>query len=91
MPDSRRSLRANHHPDAIKRRLATPVRHSYLANAVLGAINGCITTLAVVAGAVGARFLPTVAIILGLANLIAEPFSMAVSNYQSARTCEDQG
>lgn len=90
MPDSRRSLRADHHPDAIKRRLAAPVRHSYLADAVLGAIDGCVTTLAVVAGAVGAKFSPTVAIVLGLANLLADGFSMAVSNYQSARTREDQ-
>ncbi|MEX0707386.1 MAG: VIT1/CCC1 transporter family protein [Woeseia sp.] len=90
MPNSRQSLHAEHHPDAIKRRLAAPVQHSYLADAVLGAIDGCVTTLAVVAGAVGARFSPTVAIILGLANLLADGFSMAVSNYQSARTREDQ-
>lgn len=89
MPNPRHRLLADHHPEAIKRRLAAPVQHSYLADAVLGAIDGCVTTLAVVAGAVGARFSPTVAIVLGLANLLADGFSMAVSNYQSARTRED--
>jgi VIT1/CCC1 family predicted Fe2+/Mn2+ transporter len=80
------SLQAEHHPDAIRRRLTAPARHSYLADAVLGAIDGCVTTLAIVAGAVGAGFTPIVAIVLGLANLLADGFSMAISNYQSGRT-----
>lgn len=83
-----KTLRADHEPDAIRRRLASPVRKSYLADAVLGAIDGCVTTLAIVAGAVGARFPPTVAIVLGVANLLADGFSMAISNYQSGRTRE---
>ncbi|HZW60228.1 MAG TPA: VIT1/CCC1 transporter family protein, partial [Woeseiaceae bacterium] len=83
-----RTLHADHEPDAIRQRLASPVAKSYLADAVLGAIDGCVTTLAVVAGAVGARFSPTVAIVLGVANLLADGFSMAISNYQSGRTRE---
>jgi vacuolar iron transporter family protein len=82
------SLHADHHPDAIRQRLAAPARHSYLADAILGAIDGCVTTLAIVAGAVGAGFTPVVAIVLGLANLLADGFSMAISNYQSGRTRE---
>jgi VIT1/CCC1 family predicted Fe2+/Mn2+ transporter len=81
-----RELERDHEPEAVRRRLAAPQRQSYLADAVLGAIDGCVTTLAIVAGAVGANFSPLVAIILGLANLFADGFSMAVSNYQSART-----
>lgn len=88
MTDSR-PLEAEHRPEAIRRRLAKPVRHSYLADAVLGAIDGCVTTLAIVAGAVGAGFSSVVAIVLGIANLLADGFSMAVSNYQSGRTRED--
>ncbi len=87
MPDSR-ALQEEHHPDAIRRRLEGPARHSYLADAVLGGIDGCVTTLAVVAGVVGAGFAPVVAVVLGIANLLADGFSMAVSNYQSARTRE---
>jgi VIT1/CCC1 family predicted Fe2+/Mn2+ transporter len=82
------SLQADHRPDAIRRRLAAPSRHSYLADAVLGSMDGCVTTLAIVAGAVGAGFKPVVAIVLGLANLLADGFSMAISNYQSGRTRE---
>lgn len=82
------SLQEEHSPEAIRRRLAAPTRHSYLADAVLGGIDGCVTTLAVVAGAVGAGFAPVVAIVLGVANLLADGFSMAISNYQSGRTRE---
>jgi VIT1/CCC1 family predicted Fe2+/Mn2+ transporter len=81
-----RELARDHEPEAIRRRLTAPQRQSYLADAVLGAIDGCVTTLAIVAGAVGAKFSPLVAIILGFANLLADGFSMAVSNYQSGRT-----
>jgi VIT1/CCC1 family predicted Fe2+/Mn2+ transporter len=83
-----RELERDHEPEAIRRRLAAPQRQSYLADAVLGAIDGCVTTLAIVAGAVGANFSPLVAIILGCANLVADGFSMAVSNHQSRRTRE---
>jgi VIT1/CCC1 family predicted Fe2+/Mn2+ transporter len=88
--ESERELQIGHEPDAIRRRLEAPTRQSYLADAILGAIDGCVTTLAIVAGAVGARFPPTVAIVLGLANLLADGFSMAVSNFQSGRTREQQ-
>lgn len=85
---SQQSLEHEHRPDEIRRRLASPVQQNYLADAVLGAIDGCVTTLAIVAGAVGAQLSPAVAIILGTANLVADGFSMAVSNFQSGRTRE---
>ncbi|MDQ2696179.1 MAG: VIT1/CCC1 transporter family protein [Pseudomonadota bacterium] len=79
-------LKAEHRPEAIRRRLAAGRRPSYLGDAVLGAIDGCITTFAVVAGVVGANLPRGVAVVLGLANLLADGFSMAVSNYQRARS-----
>lgn len=79
-------LRAEHEPEAIRERLAAPNRYSYLADAVLGAIDGCVTTLAIVAGTVGARLPLMVAIVLGVANLLADGISMAISNFQGART-----
>ncbi|MGE0585830.1 MAG: VIT1/CCC1 transporter family protein [Flavobacteriaceae bacterium] len=82
-------LREQHTPEAIERRLGGPARQNYIGDAVLGAIDGCITTFSVVAGAVGAGFSPVVVIILGSANLIADGFSMAVSNYQNARSREE--
>lgn len=60
--------------------------HSYLGDAVLGGIDGCVTTFAVVAGAVGGALSPVVIIILGFANLLADGFSMAVSNYQGTKS-----
>ncbi len=86
MSDTGPDLRATHTPEAIRRRLAQPPRPSYLADAVLGGIDGCVTTLAIVAGSVGAGLAPGVAIVLGAANLLADGFSMAISNFESART-----
>lgn len=42
------------------------------------------TTFAIVAGAAGAGLPRTVTIILGIANLVADGFSMAVGNYNAA-------
>src|SRR3989344_4019815 len=58
----------------------------YLAEFVYGAIDGTVTTFAVVAGAVGASLSSTVILILGFANLFADGFSMAVSNYLSNKS-----
>lgn len=53
----------------------------YLRDVVYGALDGCITTFAVVAGVDGARLGASVAIILGVANLVADGISMGASNY----------
>lgn len=58
----------------------------YLGDAILGSIDGCVSTFAVVAGASGAKLPAVVAIILGLASLIGDGFSMAVSNYESIKS-----
>ena len=82
----RRSLEAQHSPDAIRLRLANAPAQGYLGDAVLGAIDGCVTTFAIVAGAVGAGFSGGVVVILGFANLIADGFSMAASNYLGTKS-----
>lgn len=81
-----RDLQAEHQPDAIRRRLTNQQNPSYLGDAVLGGIDGCVTTFAIVAGAAGGGLPVTVVLILGFANLLADGFSMAVSNYQSAKS-----
>lgn len=78
-----RALLQEHEPEAIRSRLEKPPPQSYFASAVLGGIDGCVTTFAIVAGAVGANFSASVAMVLGAANLVADGFSMAVSNYES--------
>lgn len=81
-------LQSAHTPDAIRERMEEPARASHLPDAVLGALDGCVTTFAVVAGATGGQLSGNVVIILGLANLLADGFSMAASNYSSVRTLE---
>ncbi len=74
-----------HHPEIIQKRLARGPKRQNISDAVLGGIDGCITTFAVVSGSVGADFPPSVAVTLGFANLFADGFSMAVSNYESSK------
>jgi VIT1/CCC1 family predicted Fe2+/Mn2+ transporter len=58
----------------------------YLPDLVFGANDGIITTFAVVSGVVGASLSTTVIVILGLANLLADGFSMGASNYLARRS-----
>lgn len=53
---------------------------------VYGALDGSVTTFAVVAGVVGASLSPSVILILGFANLFADGFAMAVGNYVSSKS-----
>ena len=85
-PSAMQDLHAEHQPDAIRQRLVTQQSPSYLGDAVLGGIDGCVTTFAVVAGAVGGGLSVAVILILGFANLLADGFSMAVGNYQNAKS-----
>lgn len=57
--------------------------------AVYGANDGIITTFAVVAGVAGAGLSPQIVLILGLANLIADGFSMGVGDYLGERSEAD--
>ncbi len=59
---------------------------SYVGDFVYGAIDGSVTTFAVVSGVAGAALSANVVIILGLANLFADGFSMAVGNYLSSKS-----
>lgn len=83
-------LVAEHNPQAIERRLAAQRSHSYVGDAVLGGIDGCVTTFAVVAGSLGGGFSSTVLLVLGFANLVADGFSMAVSNYLGTKSTQAQ-
>ncbi len=58
----------------------------YLKDVVYGSIDGIITTFAVVSGVIGASLGHGIIVILGLANLLADGFSMAVGNYLSTKS-----
>lgn len=79
------SLESDHTPSAIRERLDQQPAPSYLHDFIYGAVDGTITTFAVVAGVAGAGLDETVIIILGGANLLADGFSMATSNFLGSR------
>jgi VIT1/CCC1 family predicted Fe2+/Mn2+ transporter len=86
MPNAtREELLRQHEPDAVAERLRRNRSPQTVSDAVLGAIDGCITTFAIVTGSAGAGFPPHVSLILGVANLLADGLSMAVSNYESIK------
>ena len=78
-----------HSPAAIQARLLAGPRHNYLRDWVYGGIDGSVTTFAVVAGVVGAHLSTGVILILGAANLLADGFSMAASNYLATKAERD--
>jgi vacuolar iron transporter family protein len=84
------SLAVDHTPRAVSRRLGRRPSPSYLHDFIYGAVDGAVTTFAVVAGVAGASLDETVVIILGGANLVADGFSMAVSNFLGSRAERQQ-
>ncbi len=79
-------LEHDHTPAAIRHRLSRDPKASYLRDWVYGGIDGAVTTFAIVAGVVGADLSARVILILGLANLIADGFSMAAGNYSGTKS-----
>jgi VIT1/CCC1 family predicted Fe2+/Mn2+ transporter len=75
-----------HQPGRIAERLATPPRPSYLRDGVYGAVDGIVTTFAVVAGVAGTDLSARIVLALGLANLVGDGFSMAAANYLAVRS-----
>jgi VIT1/CCC1 family predicted Fe2+/Mn2+ transporter len=83
--DSIAKIRAAHTPAAIQDRLKAGPRHSYLRDFIYGAVDGIVTTFAVVSAVAGGGLSSGIVIVLGAANLVADGFSMAVSNYLGTR------
>jgi VIT1/CCC1 family predicted Fe2+/Mn2+ transporter len=81
-------LEHEHDSESIAQRVWAKTEHSYLRDFVYGAIDGTVTTFAVVSGVAGAGLNSEIVIVLGLANLVGDGFSMAASNYLGTRTEE---
>lgn len=79
----------DHSPEAITARLNVGPKAHNLREWVYGGIDGVVTTFAVVAGVVGASLSPGIVLVLGVANLIGDGFSMAAGAYSSAKAEED--
>lgn len=84
MPDT--PLEHSHKPADIATRLAPGPGASYLRDWIYGGIDGAVTTFAIVAGSVGASLSAKVILILGVANLLADGFSMAAANYSGSKS-----
>jgi hypothetical protein len=80
------TLEHDHSEDSIRVRLAEDNHPNYIRDWVYGGIDGAVTTFAIVAGVVGAELATKVILILGLANLVGDGFSMAASNYSGTKT-----
>ena len=78
-------LRATHAPTAIEERLRGARPHTYLRDFVYGAVDGIVTTFAIVSSVAGADLTSGVVLVLGAANLVGDGFSMAASNYLGTR------
>jgi len=76
---------AEHTPEAIRRRLAEGASQGFLKDFIYGAIDGAVTTFAIVSSVAGAGLSSGIVIILGLANLFADGFSMASGNFLGTR------
>ncbi len=79
----------SHKPEDIRARLSKGPSVSYLKEWVYGGVDGVVTTFAIVAGVTGASLSPAIVVILGIANLIGDGFSMAAGAYTSAQTDVD--
>lgn len=58
----------------------------YLAEFVYGAIDGTVTTFAIISAVSGAALSPAIVLVLGFSNVLADGFSMAASNYLSEKS-----
>lgn len=88
--EARGRLEDEHTPEGVRSRLAVAPAPSYVKDFVYGAIDGAVTTFAIVAGAAGASLGSRIVLIMGLANLFADGFSMAVSNFLGSRAEKEQ-
>ncbi|MCA9232176.1 MAG: VIT1/CCC1 transporter family protein [Planctomycetales bacterium] len=80
----------SHQPQAIRQRLQDGAHSSYLRDFVYGAIDGTVTTFAIVSAVAGAGFDSGIVIVMGIANLLGDGFSMAASNYLGIRAEQQQ-
>jgi VIT1/CCC1 family predicted Fe2+/Mn2+ transporter len=87
-PPNIEGMRSEHTPERIRERLDEK-NHNYLSDFIYGAIDGTVTTFAVVSGVAGAGLSSGIVIVLGLANLVGDGFSMAASNFLGTRA-DDQ-
>ena len=62
--------------------------YKYYSEIIYGGVDGLITTFAIIAGSLGGKLSTNVILILGLASILADGFSMGVSSYLAEKARE---
>lgn len=83
------ALEHGHGPAEIAARLDAQTDSGRLRDAIFGGIDGTVTTFAIVAGVQGAGLPAGIVVALGLANVLADGFSMAAGNYAGTKAVAD--
>ena len=83
------ALEHGHGPAEIAARLDAQTDSGRLRDAIFGGIDGTVTTFAIVAGVQGAGLSAGIVVALGLANVLADGFSMAAGNYAGIKAVAD--
>ncbi|MFV2100339.1 VIT1/CCC1 transporter family protein [Micromonospora sp. LOL_024] len=81
MTDTPAALREHHHAD---------VSGGWLRPAVFGAMDGLVTNIALIAGVGGGGVSPRTLVLTGTAGLVAGAISMALGEYTSVRSANEQ-
>jgi VIT1/CCC1 family predicted Fe2+/Mn2+ transporter len=89
MEDRTATPEHGHSQREVEARIAAPGGRGHLRDIIYGAIDGAVTTFAIVAGVAGAGLSPFVIVALGIANVLADGFSMAASNYSGTKAERD--
>lgn len=79
------SMEHGHSAAEIRERFDKAPKQNHLRDFIYGGIDGAVTTFAIVAGTEGANLSRVVIIALGVANVLADGFSMAASNYSGTK------
>ncbi len=80
----------DHSLESIRSRLNKRPKKNFVRDFIYGAIDGTVTTFAIVAGVKGAELSHVTIVILGISNVIADGFSMAASNYLGTKSEIDE-
>lgn len=82
-------LEHQHDIESVRARIDAPVNAAWLRDSVYGAIDGAVTTFAIVASVAGAGLDKRIILALGLANVLADGFSMSAANYSGTKAERD--
>lgn len=84
------NLQHGHSIKEIQKRLNKKKQHNFLRDVIYGGVDGAVSTFAVVSSVVGGGLNNNYVLIIGFANIVADGFSMAASNYLGTKSEVDE-